>query len=364
MIYLSLTSGDPSGIGPEIILRFLVSVLNPQSDVENQVATYIQNKKLKLYLIGTAKVFEALIQDKVFNRRLEQTLCDTISLSLIDCVNQKPPSNAGQLLLSSSNYGQWRVPFIQVGGEWREENRGKVNSNSGFLALNYLIKSIDLVKADFCHGIVTAPVNKKAISMVQEGFIGHTEYFAQAFGVKPSMCFLSPNFNLVLMSTHVAIKDVPQYINIPTIKQSIQAGFELQKMVGDRKKLLVLGLNPHAGELGLMGNEDEVIKKVIEEIDPQKKSIIGPISADSAFIDVVAGRYRTVIACYHDQGLIPLKMLAKGLSVNMTLNLPCARTSVDHGTAFDIANDFIADHQSLVYAIERAYAFCVKKIKS
>ncbi len=355
MISLVLTSGDPSGIGPEIILKLLYSFLNPNTVLEKRLASLIRKKKLGLHLIGSVFVFQDLIQRKKMQNQLQKMFGRK---GLISFFSSKDLT----LSMSIDDNSSLTFPFSEVDNEgWTGKSKAKLNFAAGKISKACLDKSVFLVKRGLCQGIVNAPVNKEAISIIGEKFIGQTEYYAKIFGCPASMAFLSPCFDLVLMTTHVAIEDLPKQMTPEVIKQAIESALKLKKFRGDTNKLLVLGFNPHASENGQFGHQDKLIAEIIHELDREGRIVDGPLAADSAFTRVIKGDYRTVVACYHDQGLIPLKMLAKGSSVNVTLGLPYVRTSVDHGTAFDIANDFKADYNSLGYAIESAYDLCLNK---
>ena len=181
-------------------------------------------------------------------------------------------------------------------------------------------------------------------------------FFANAFKVKQvSMTFMSPVCNLVLMTTHLPLKEVSQSITKAIIIKSIENAIYLQRITKDKQPIMVLGLNPHAGEGGNFGKEEEKIAEIIQSYSSKGISIMGPISADTAFLKVKSKEIKTVIACYHDQGLIPLKLMTMNTCVNVTLGLPIIRTSVDHGTAFDITRKNQASYQSLLFAIIKAF---------
>ena len=353
MISLAMTSGDPSGIGPEIIFKLFFSFFNPKTTSEKQLAFLIRKKELSLHLIGSVLVFQDLIKQKKMKQWLKKRLGEKVNFFFSP--NPKTREST-TLFLTMGDNDSLEFPFSDVDdSSWKIENRGKVNVAAGKIAKACLDKSVCLVKQGLCHGIVTAPISKESMTMVEEKFIGHTEYYAGAFSSFVSMAFLSPFFNLVLMTTHVALEDLPKQMTPKAIKRAIETGLKLRKFKGDVNKLLVLGFNPHAGENGRFGYQDELIKQIIHQIDKKGQTIEGPRPADSAFINVAKGDHQTVVACYHDQGLIPLKMLAKRQSTNVTLGLPCVRVSVDHGTAFDIANDFRAEYDSLAYAVKNAH---------
>lgn len=337
-----LTSGDPAGIGPEVILKTLRALNEPSSPSEKTLREYFDAGRVRFSVLGSKKIYARLIQKFSLDLHLEEGVIErgiSGSSSPVCLLEEKNGSvffNFSEVPLSGK-----ALPAF-----------GKISREAGEQAFHILQKSAALILEKRASAIVTAPVHKEAISLSQSSFIGHTEFYAEAFGVKDfSMAFLSPAFDLVLMTTHLGIKDLPKAMNKAVILRALENAVSLQKITGDKKEILVLGFNPHAGEGGLFGNEDGLIAKCVAEMRKKKLRFTEPLAADSAFVDVVKGKYRTVVACYHDQGLIPLKMLSKGNSVNVTLGLPFVRTSVDHGTAFDIAGTFRAEHGSMVEAI-------------
>ncbi len=202
--------------------------------------------------------------------------------------------------------------------------------------------------------LVTLPVNKAAIQMTQPNFVGHTEFLAEQFGRagKVSMTFFSPFFNLVLTTTHQPLASVPASLTEEKLIKAINHALEIKNITNNPDPLIVLGLNPHAGENGILGSEEEIIKKVIKE-NFSEQSILGPVSPDTAFYQLK--KNSTVLAHYHDQGLIPLKTLALHQATNVTWGLPFVRTSVSHGTAYDVVGKNKADPNSFYQALSLAF---------
>ena len=342
-----LTSGDPAGIGPEICLKFLAHLGNShlkssKKSIKNKldIIGLLQEKKIQFILVGSANLFSNYI--------------DAHQLPLI----LSKVRDSFRLIHREAPFINIVFQDIAIEGDWQ---MGQVNYYSGKNALDILNYSTHLLKLKLADAVVTAPINKEAINNLDSKFLAHTEYYARKFNTKKvKMCFLSPIFDLVLMTTHISIDKVYEAIDESVFIDSLESAINLQKMSGDDKPLLLLGIDPHAGENGKIGKKDLLAKKWLNSYQKKKKiNIVGPLSADSAFVDVYAGKYRTVIANYHDQGLIPLKMLSKGQSVNVSLGLPFIRTSVDHGTAFDIVDKWIADCGSLFLAVES----CLKLLK-
>lgn len=228
--------------------------------------------------------------------------------------------------------------------------------SAGEGSLKFLDKAIDLIKAGTADALVTAPLSKEAVSRHHKKFTGHTEYLAEAFGVKDfDMMFIAPRIRLTIVTRHVPLKDVPAMItpkavfgSIVLMSKTLKDTFKIRA-----PKIAVLGLNPHAGEGGLLGSED--IKKILPAIHQAKDQGInatGPLPADTFF--AFHSDFDGVIAMYHDQGLTPLKGLYMKELVNFTAGLPFVRTSPSHGTAFDIAGKNKADPSSMFSALKLA----------
>ncbi len=223
-------------------------------------------------------------------------------------------------------------------------------------SLKFLDRGIDLIKEGVVDALVTAPLSKEAVSRYSKGFKGHTEYLADAFGVKRfDMMFVTDNVRLSLLTRHVPLKEVPFMITTKAVLASIELMHEsLSKQFNIKSpKIAVLGLNPHAGEHGLLGVEEERhIRPAIAMAKKQRIKASGPFSADTFFCFNKA--FDGVISMYHDQGLAPLKGLYFNNLVNFTAGLPFIRTSPVHGTGFDIAGKGIADPSSMIASIKLA----------
>jgi 4-hydroxythreonine-4-phosphate dehydrogenase len=202
--------------------------------------------------------------------------------------------------------------------------------------------------------VATAPINKLAFAHAGLPWKGHTDLLAHLTGVsRVAMMFWSEPLKVVLASVHVPIADVPRVLTRELVGDIIEiTARELPRFGISAPRLALAGLNPHAGEDGLIGGEEgQVLRPAVDAARERGVNIAGPFPGDTIFVRAVRGEFDAVIACYHDQGLIPVKLLAFGTSVNVTLGLPIVRTSVDHGTAFDIAGRGIADPSSLIEAI-------------
>jgi 4-hydroxythreonine-4-phosphate dehydrogenase len=203
-------------------------------------------------------------------------------------------------------------------------------------------------------GIATAPVNKLAFARAGLPWKGHTDLLGHLTGVsRVAMMFWSEPLKVVLATVHVALADVSRALTREVLDGIIDlTARELPRFGIAEPRLALAGLNPHAGEEGLLGTEEHrTLLPAVEAARSRGISIDGPFPGDTVFVRAARGDFDAVIACYHDQGLIPVKLLAFGRAVNVTLGLPIVRTSVDHGTAFDIAGRGVADHSSMVEAV-------------
>lgn len=250
---------------------------------------------------------------------------------------------------------------INVVNCWNESvniSLGKATDVSGRYAFKALEIAVAELKEGFIDGIVTAPINKEAMKMADFPFPGHTEYFTQRFETKESlMLMLNESLRVGVVTGHIPLADVPKTITKELIVQKVRILHDsLQIDFGiERPTIAVLGLNPHASDNGVIGNEEEkVIRPAIIELKKNGVVAMGPYPADGFF---GSGQYRKfdgVIAMYHDQGLIPFKALSFNAGVNYTAGLPIIRTSPDHGTAYDIAGKNSADESSFRLALFNA----------
>jgi 4-hydroxythreonine-4-phosphate dehydrogenase len=217
-----------------------------------------------------------------------------------------------------------------------------------------IVRAVQDAIAGRVDAIATAPVSKEAFGLAGLPWKGHTDLLAHLTGSPfVAMMFESPAVRVVLATVHIPLADVARTITGDLMDRTITlAARELPRFIGRTPRLAVAGLNPHAGEHGLMGHEDdEVIAPAVARCRARGIDVAGPFPADTVFLRASRGEFDAVVACYHDQGLIPVKLLAFGRAVNVTLGLPLVRTSVDHGTAFDIAGRGIADPGSMIEAV-------------
>ena len=234
---------------------------------------------------------------------------------------------------------------------------GSVSAAAGRAAYATIVRAVDFAKRGDVDAIVTAPINKLAFAKAGLKWKGHTDLIAHLCDSKRvAMMFHSPTLKVVLITVHVPLKSVSKYLTPALVDQTISLTAEAMKMFGTPKPRLALaGLNPHAGEHGVLGDEDDkVLVPAVRRARARRVNIEGPIPGDTVFVRAARGEYDCVIACYHDQGLIPVKLLSFGNAVNVTIGLPIIRTSVDHGTAFDIAGKGVANAGSMIAAVKLA----------
>ena len=252
-----------------------------------------------------------------------------------------------------------KINVINVVDECPEVIPGVETQEAGKLALAALDQAITDLKLEKIDALVTAPLNKNNVNSPEKSFIGHTEYLTEAFGVKDSLMFMvAENFRVGLVTGHVSLQEVAKRVNPESIRTKLSIMLEsLRTDFGINKpKIAVMGLNPHAGEDGLLGSEEEqIIKPTIREFKDQGHFVFGPYPADGFFGMMHQKKFDGVLAMYHDQGLIPFKTLAFESGVNFTAGLPIIRTSPDHGTAYNIAGKNMADEGSMRAAIMQAY---------
>jgi 4-hydroxythreonine-4-phosphate dehydrogenase len=231
---------------------------------------------------------------------------------------------------------------------------GELSAESGRASYDAIVRAVRDALEGRVQAIATAPVNKEAFARADLPWLGHTDLLGHLTGARRiAMMFHSPKLRVVLATVHVPLSAVPRTLTRERADDVIAlTADELPRFGYASPRLAFAALNPHAGEHGLMGNEDEeVLRPAVEAARARGIRIDGPIPADTLFVRAVKGEFDAVIACYHDQGQIPVKLVSFGTAVNVTIGLPIIRTSVDHGTAYDIAGRGIADASSMVEAV-------------
>ncbi len=321
-LLVGITMGDPCGIGPEIILKSL------KSPSIRKIANYV--------IIGNKDVFE----------QTSRTLKIPLKYRVISHLSEIENSKQSISLLSIGNF---KANLIK-------QKRATVDG--GDLSVQCVIRGINLAMSGHIAALVTAPICKEAIHLGGYGYPGHTEMLKNFSGAeRVVMLMAGGKLRVAFVTTHIALKDVPLSITVDDILETIIiSDSNLKQYFGIKKpRIAVCGLNPHAGEEGIFGDEER--KFIIPAIEKAKKKGIqcdGPVSADTIFYKALKGSYDVIVAIYHDQGAIPLKLHAFESGVNITLGIPFIRTSPDHGTAYDIAGKGIANPRSMMEAIKMA----------
>jgi len=251
------------------------------------------------------------------------------------------------------------VQFVDVGGG-KDIRFGEVSADAGRIALAAIDAAVTAVERGECSALVTAPIHKQAFAAAGAGVPGHTELLAARAGLNRygwdyAMYFDSPQIRTVLLSVHVSLRNAIRAIRAEDVAALARlTSREHARLHGKAPHIAAAGVNPHAGEGGMFGDEERVIAEGVEAARRDGIAIDGPFAADTLFRAARDGKYDVIMAMYHDQGLIPVKTLAFESSVNVTIGLPYLRCSVDHGTAFDIAGKGVADAEPMRYAIEWA----------
>jgi len=296
--------GDPAGIGPEVVLRALGAR-------EAQDADFVVYGPLKS-LVDRAELF------------------DLSPPSMLDVVDV-PVSGPIEL--------------------------GRTSAAGGRAAAEAVLEAVAACKAGRIDGIVTAPLNKESLAAAGYPWPGHTELLAEASGVSDvAMLFVGGGLRVALLTIHRALRSVADAVTPAEVRRVVRLVHrELPGLGAPSRRIALCGLNPHAGEGGLFGREEiEVLRPAVADLRAEGIDVQGPFPADSLFVRAARGEFDAVVAAYHDQGLIPVKLAAFGHAVNVTLGLPFVRTSVDHGTGFDIVAQGIAEGTSLVEAMKTA----------
>jgi 4-hydroxythreonine-4-phosphate dehydrogenase len=248
--------------------------------------------------------------------------------------------------------------FGEVRGD--DVRYGEICAEYGRVALDAISAAIDAIERGECSALVTAPIHKQAIALAGSPYPGHTELLAARaglgeYGVDYAMYFDSPLLRTVLLSVHEPLRDAISSIDPQRIAALARLmSREYARLYGQAPRIAVAGVNPHAGEGGRFGDEEQAVLEGVTLAQRDGLQVTGPHPPDTVFLAASRGKYDVVMAMYHDQGLIPVKTLAFEQSVNVTIGLPYLRVSVDHGTAFDIAGKGIADATPMQYAIEWA----------
>ena len=319
--HIGITLGDVAGIGPEVAVK---AYLNPRVE---EICTPIligESTTVNHYASQLAPEREVLIVDDP-----DHASSDSQKLQLLDLKN---------------------VIFSQI-------PLGKISADSGKAALDYIRTGVALCLNQKLDALVTGPIHKEAAQMAGMNAPGHTEFLARLCGISEvRMLLVVDHLRAMHITTHLSLRQALEFVKKDRIVETIRYGAKaLKKLRTARERIAVAGLNPHAGESGMFGREE------IDEVAPAVKTartegydVVGPVPPDTVFHRMNQREFDLVIALYHDQGHIPLKLMGFDTGVNITIGLPIIRTSVDHGTAFDIAGTFRANPESMIKAIELA----------
>src|SRR5689334_12440637 len=241
---------------------------------------------------------------------------------------------------------------------------GVLSAEAGRAAYDVIVRAVGDAMDGTVQAVATAPVNKEAFRLAGLPWAGHTDLLAHLTGAKRvAMMFYSERLIVVLATVHMPLADVPSALTEERMRTTIALTAEsVPRFTKVPPRIAVAGLNPHAGEHGMFGSEEErAIVPAIAACRARGIDVSGPFPADTVFVRATRGEFDVVVACYHDQGLIPVKLIAFGEAVNVTLGLPIIRTSVDHGTAFDIAGKGVADPESMITAVLLAARLAVHR---
>jgi 4-hydroxythreonine-4-phosphate dehydrogenase len=231
---------------------------------------------------------------------------------------------------------------------------GRLSAEAGRAAYEAIGRALRDAQAGVIAGMTTAPINKEALALAGLKWRGHTDMLAELTGAsRVAMMFHAERLRVVLATIHVPLAEVPRLLTTDLLSNVMElTAQELPRFGFPKPRLALAGLNPHAGEHGILGREEQtVLEPAVARARAAGVDVTGPFPADTVFVRALAGKFDAVIACYHDQGLIPVKLVAFGQAVNVTLGLPVIRTSVDHGTAFDIAGRGVANPESMIQAV-------------
>jgi 4-hydroxythreonine-4-phosphate dehydrogenase len=318
---IAVTMGDPAGIGPEIILKAL-----------NTTEVW---EVCRPVVVGDMGVLERA-------RRL-MPLSTLIRLKGVE----KPIAGDGDY-----------IPVIDLVNVPVTQHRlGEPAAYAGRAAAEYIDRAASMALTGEVDAITTAPINKETLKMAGYGHPGHTEMLAELTSAKDyGMMLVGGGLRVMLVSIHVPLRDAPDLVTKESVLKAVRLAHRGLKSMGvDNPRIAVAGLNPHAGEAGMFGKEEKLhIAPAVAQAIEEGYDVTGPLPPDTVFYKAKNGVFDVVVCMYHDQGLIPLKLLAFGAAVNVTIGLPIIRTSVDHGTAYDIAGKGVADPASLVEALRLA----------
>ncbi|HEX9718496.1 MAG TPA: 4-hydroxythreonine-4-phosphate dehydrogenase PdxA [Ramlibacter sp.] len=320
-----ITMGDPTGVGPEVIVKSV-----------NQPAV---QSRLRPLVIGDT-------------RRLRKAV-ELTGVRLAVHTIHRP---------EEATFEPDSIDCLDLGIVADELAFGRLSPVAGEAAYRFIAKAVEVAQSGFAHAICTAPLNKEALHAAGHRYPGHTELLAHLSGTpEVSMLLVAPGLRVIHVTTHIGLLDAVARIEPGLVERTIRRGNDLLVRAGIASpRIAVCGINPHAGESGLFGRGEEAgkIAPAVQACVRSGLDVQGPLPADTLFYRARRGDFDLIVAMYHDQGHGPVKVLGLEAGVNVTVGLPFVRTSVDHGTAFDIAGTGRADAGSMVAALELAAEFC------
>jgi 4-hydroxythreonine-4-phosphate dehydrogenase len=328
---LAITLGDPAGIGPEVIIKAL-----------QQEKIFTQARPL---VVGDARVLQ---------RAAAWVGGTPLTIEIVNKAEEGRYTPGTLTLLDLHNADPGEIP------------PGKISAAAGKAAVEYVFTACDLALAGEVDGVVTAPLNKEAMHLGGYNYPGHTELLTERTQAKKvSMLLVGPKLRVVHVSTHVSLQEAIRRVTRARVREVIDIAYQSCRALGiDEPRIAVAGLNPHASEGGLFGNEEaQEVMPAIADARAAGLNVSDPMPPDTIFLRAVKGEFDIVVAMYHDQGHIPMKLLAFDSGVNVSMGLPIIRTSVDHGTAFDIAGTGKASAESMLAAIEVAVQMAQARAK-
>ncbi|MGE4453406.1 MAG: 4-hydroxythreonine-4-phosphate dehydrogenase PdxA [Sphaerochaeta sp.] len=329
--YLAVPFGDPAGIGPEIVLKALQSVLLPPS--------------VGVVVVGDASLFKKVSTDLHIPSDFDAVVLDELSLS------RAIEGGSKHILYSQNILDMNRFDY------------GKIQRMCGRAAYIAVETAVRLIERGFAHALVTPPLHKEALKAADVPHIGYTEILSALTETTQAVTmFDTLGLKIFFHSRHLSLRQACDAVTKESLLESIQMCDAITRnhptAFSTELSIAVAGLNPHCGEHGLFGDEEgKAIEPAIEEARSQGIDVVGPIGADSVFYQARIGKYRCVISLYHDQGHIAAKTYDFNQTISITWNLPFLRTSVDHGTAFDIAGRNLADASGMIRALEAASSY-------
>ncbi len=324
---LGITIGDPAGVGPEVTVK--------------AVPGEIDRRRSRPLIVGDARVVGAAIDAWAPGwkaRAIESPEEAHLAAGVMDVLD-----------LGNCDPAKVRV--------------GEVDAYTGAAAYEYVVRAAELALEGRIDAIVTAPLNKEAMNVAGHQYDGHTGLLGHLCGTRNYFMLLgSPRLRAIHVSTHVSVADAVHRVKRDRVLATIRAARDHLEQLGFAEpRIGVCGLNPHAGEHGLFGDEDEVeIRPACEDAVAEGINAQGPLPADAAFRQAYEGQWDVLVVMYHDQGHVPMKLVAFDEGVNVTVGLPIIRTSVDHGTAFDIAGKGIANPANMTAALDYAYRMATR----